>query len=167
MVRIRFEPMEEEDYQRSLERGIPFYANQLVERGLCQKDRALEVSQSDFEQLLPQGLRTPHRHLCNVVDDMTGDHVGEAWYTARDRGGTVEFWIDWIWIEPTYRRRGFATAALRHLEDEARKVGADRTGLSVWLDNPSAVALYAKLGYVISNVRMTKFLVHAVDGGPR
>ena len=166
-VSIRLEPMGEEDYQRSLERGIPFYASQLVERGLCRRDRALEVSRSDFEVLLPQGLRTPHHHLCNVIDGATGEPVGEAWYTSRDRGGKVEFWIDWIWIEPSYRRRGFATATLRRLEEEAREAGADRTGLSVWMDNPGAVALYTKLGYGPASVRMMKHLDRAGEDQPR
>jgi len=157
-VTVRLEPMGEEDYQRSLERGIPYYANQLAERGLCLKERALEVSISDFKELLPQGLKTPNRHLLNVVDQVTGDHVGEAWYTLRDRGGKVEFWIDWIWVEPPYRRRGVASAVLHLLEDEARRVGADRTGLSVWTDNPEAVALYSKLGYATHMMRMSKLL---------
>ena len=77
---------------------------------------------------------------------------------VKERGGKVHFWIDWIWIERQYRRQGFATATLRILEQEARKLGADRTGLTVRTDNPGAVALYSKLGYANERMQMTKLL---------
>jgi len=48
--------------------------------------------------------------------------------------------------------------ALRLLENEALGLGADRTGLSVWTDNPEAIALYTKLGYAMVHMRMTKLI---------
>ena len=155
---VRLEPMSEEDFQKSLARDIPRYAEELVRRGLATEDHALEASRTDFTQFLPNGRETPHHHLSNAVDDAVGARVGEAWYTVQERGGKTQFWIDWVWIEPKHRRQGYATQTLRSLEEEARRAGADRTGLSVWTDNPGAMALYSKLGYTTVHMRMSKSL---------
>ena len=163
--RVRLEPMSEEDLSESVKRSVSRYAAELVKRGISSEEGSLEFSRHDFDQFLPQGLKTPNHHLFNVIDASSNARVGETWYTVQERGGKIQFWIDWIWIEPPHRRHGFATAALRHLEDEARKLGADRTGLSVWMDNPGAVALYTNLGYVTSMMRMSKRLDHANDSG--
>lgn len=79
--------------------------------------------------------------------------MGGTWHTARERSGRVRFWI-----EPQHRRSGFATAVLRALEEEAREWGTDRSGPSVWTDNPEALALYSKLGYVTASMRVIRSL---------
>ncbi len=105
---------------------------------------------------MPNGRETPHHNLSNAVDDAIGARVGEAWYTVQERAGKTQFWIDWVWIEPKHRRQGYATQILRRMEEEARRAGADRIGLSVWTDNPGAMALYSKLGYTTVHMRMSK-----------
>ncbi len=167
VARVRLEPMSEEDYAKSVKRSISRYAAELVQRGLSTKEGSLEVSRQDFERFLPQGLKTPGHHLCNLLEITRNVRVGETWYTVQGRGGKPHFWIDWIWIDAKHRRHGYASQTLRLLEERARQLGADRTGLSVWMDNPGAVALYSKLGYVATNMRMTKLLDRAVEGGPR
>jgi ribosomal protein S18 acetylase RimI-like enzyme len=152
----RLEAMTEEDFQESLERSIQRHATEYARRGLWTEDAALEASRLGFALLLPQGRATPHRRFCNVIEETLGSRVGETWYTVEEKGGKVQFWMDWILIDPPHRRRGHATRVLGLLEEEALRLGADRTGLSVWVDNPGAVALYAKLGYVATNMRMMK-----------
>jgi ribosomal protein S18 acetylase RimI-like enzyme len=155
---IRLEPMDETDFREFVQRTIPRYAARKVERGLWKEEGALETSRADYARLLPQGRETPDHHFCNLRDAASGTRVGEVWYTAPVRGGKVQFWIEWIWVEPEHRRRGYATQALDRLEEEARRLGAERTGLNVWMDNPGAVALYSKLGYTTANMAMTKSL---------
>jgi ribosomal protein S18 acetylase RimI-like enzyme len=155
---IRLESMTEEDFQDSLQRSIRRHATEYARRGPWTQDAALEASRLVFAQFLPQGLATPHHHFSNLVDETSGSRVGETWYTAEEKGGKVQIWIDWIWIDPLHRRRGHATELLGLLEDEALKLGADRTGLSVWADNPGAVALYAKSGYVTVDMRMMRLI---------
>ncbi len=84
--------------------------------------------------------------------------MGETWYTAKEEGGKVQFWVQWLGIDPPYRRRGYATEALGWLEREARKLGSDRLLLTVWMDNPGAIALYSALGYTANNMNMVKRL---------
>jgi ribosomal protein S18 acetylase RimI-like enzyme len=63
-----------------------------------------------------------------------------------------------LWIDPEFRRQGYATQALRLLETEAERRGADRLGLSVRVANEGAVALYSRLGYAASNLHLWKML---------
>jgi ribosomal protein S18 acetylase RimI-like enzyme len=153
---LRLEPMTEEEFQESLARSIARHASDRARRGLWSEAGALEASRAEYDELLPQGRATPSRHFCTLIDNGTGGRVGETWYTVEERGGKVRFWIEWLWIDPAHRRRGHATEALRRLEAEARTLGADRTGLNVWTDNPGAMELYRKLGYTPASLQMMK-----------
>lgn len=155
---VRLEPMSNDDFRRSIERSIPRYADELVTRGRASPASALARSRSDFAELLPQGLATPGYQFRHVVDEPTGERVGETWYTVRSRGPVVDFWVDWIWIEPPHRRRGLATATLRRLEEEAVRLGAVEVGLNVFADNPGAMRLYEKLGYAPMSFHLLKRL---------
>lgn len=157
-VKIRLQPMSEADFEESVGWAIPRRAAELVRRNLATEPTSLATSRAEFSELLPEGWRTPGHHFCVVIEEVSGGRVGETWYDLRENGGKVHFWIDWIWIVPEYRRRGFATSVLRRLEEEARKSGADRVGLSVWADNTGAVALYSKLGFLPTMQRMVKAL---------
>lgn len=159
-VAVRLEPMTDEDLRASLAQAIPRYADELVHRGLATESRALAESRAEFDQLLPEGLATRHRQFRRVLAVSTGARVGEAWFTVEQRAGKTRFWVDWIFVEPELRRRGFATATLRLLEREAASAGADRIGLSAWTDSPGAIALYSKLGFEALNLRMWKRLPH-------
>lgn len=159
---IRFEPMNERDFQDSVQRSIARLAAEYVRRGLWVEESAIGASRKEFARLLPNGRETPDRYFVNVVRAEGGQRVGETWYLVQEQGGKLRFWIDWIWIDPEHRRKGYATATLARLEEEARNRGADRVGLAVWLDNPGAIALYSKLGYVPASMWMMK----PVDRGP-
>ena len=153
---IRLEPMTEADFAGFLERSIPRRAARYASRGVWAEAHAEETSRELYAEYLPQGVSTPGHHLCHLLVEPGGDRVGEVWYTSRNEGGLVQFWIEWIWIEPEHRRRGLATEALRLLEDEARRRGALRVGLEVWLDNPGALELYRRLGYSAVRMSMVK-----------
>ena len=153
---VRLEPMSEADFAQYLARAIPRRAERFASRGIWSEREALDASRETYGRLLPQGVHTPGNHFCHVIDGVSGQRVGEAWYTTRKEGGVLHFWVEWIWIEPEHRRHGYATEALRLLEGEARRLGAPQIGLDVWTDNPGAVELYRKLGYSPALLSMVK-----------
>src|SRR5579863_2144297 len=153
---IRLEPMSEEDFQTSKRRGISIRAEEHIRRGLWTSADAEAASAADFEELLPQGRETPHFHFCNIINELDGSRIGEAWYNVRTKGGKTQFWVDWIWVDPAYRRQGYATQVLWLFEKLATDFGADRVGLHVLADNYVALALYAKIGYQTTNMGMAK-----------
>lgn len=153
---IRLEPMSDEEFGAYLERSIPRRAARYVARGVWTPGESIRASREAYERLLPDGRTTPGNFFCHIVNEADRARVGEVWYTSRDQGGRIQFWIEWIWIEPDHRRRGYASAAIQTLETIARQLGATRTGLDVWSDNPAAIALYEKLGYATVRRAMVK-----------
>jgi ribosomal protein S18 acetylase RimI-like enzyme len=153
---LRLEPMDDASFRTFLERHIARRAERWVQRGIWRPDRALETCRREYAEMLPQGRSTPTHHFLRAVATETGSVVGEAWYRARESGGKIDFYIHWIAIEPEFRRRGYGTYLLQLIEREARRLGADRTTLTVWTDNPGAEAMYRKLGYVVTNVTMAR-----------
>ena len=164
---IRLVPMDEAEFQASLERGIRRHAEDGVGRGSWSEQVALEASWDEFAQLLPQGRETSNRHFVLVIDAEHDRKVGEAWYLCKQEVGRVNFWVDWLWIEPEARRKGYATSVLRLLEIEASAAGADRIGLGVVADNAAAMALYSKLGFRPARLHLEKHLPKAQLEGAR
>lgn len=150
--------MSEAEFQASLARAIERHAEYRTARGIWTPDAAIEASRAEYVELLPNGRATPARHFCHVVDDRDGGIVGETWYRAHPQGGHLQFWVDWIWIDPAHRRKGYATRLLLLLAAMAEKEGADQLGLSVVADNENAIGLYRKLGFSVTRMHMTKRL---------
>jgi GNAT superfamily N-acetyltransferase len=144
---VQLEPMSDDDVRAFLERAIPRRAERFVARGIWTPGRAQEASREIYRRRFPGGRAPPSERLCHIVAASGPGRVGEVWYSVEELGGVVQFWVEWIWVDPLHRRRGYARGALSSLEEEARRIGAPRMGLDVWLDNPGAVRLYETLGY--------------------
>lgn len=56
-------------------------------------------------------------------------------------------YVDELWVEPGYRRRGYAQALMRKADELAIKTCATGVRLYVNVENPAAKALYEKCGY--------------------
>jgi GNAT superfamily N-acetyltransferase len=148
--------MDDAGFRAFRDRAIARRAERWTARGIWRADRALEASRKDYAETFSQGRETPNQNFLDVVEASTGAVVGEAWYRARESGGKIEFWIMWISIWPEHRRKGYGAELLGLLEEEARRLGAERTLLDVWADNPGAFALYTKVGYVLSSRTLVK-----------
>ena len=61
-----------------------------------------------------------------------------------------------IGIFEPYRRRGYATQALRLLEEQVREAGLDEIRLYVFGHNARAWMLYDKTGYTAVSMTMAK-----------
>jgi len=58
------------------------------------------------------------------------------------------WFLEDLYVEPSVRRKGVATAFLEHAEEFARRTGAERLTLATAHDNAAAQGVYRKLGYV-------------------
>jgi len=150
--------MDRAEFDALLERAIPRRAAKWVERGIWTQERALETARKNLAKTLPAGLDTPGNHFLKVLSEEDGRSVGEVWYSTEEEGGKVQFWVEWIEIYTEHRRKGYASEVLQRLEEAAARLGADRIGLTVWNDNPNALRLYSKLGYLPANMNLTKRL---------
>ena len=64
-----------------------------------------------------------------------------------------EIHINNIALRPQYRGRGFGTALLHHVLDQARHLGARRATLEVRAGNTGARRLYERLGFYVAGTR--------------
>ncbi|MSP14518.1 MAG: GNAT family N-acetyltransferase [Chloroflexi bacterium] len=153
---IRLVPMNGEDFQSWLVQTIQEYAAEKVQAGNWSASNALELSQSEFQELLPDGLSTKNQYLFTLVDADLAEKVGMIWFAllAR-RSGREVFIYDFVVFEP-FRRRGYGAQALYALEEKVKELGINRICLHVFGHNHAARALYEKVGYAITNINMSK-----------
>lgn len=152
----RLEPMAQARYDTWLAATIREYATEKVASGNYPDDgTSLERSKAEFDALLPQGLQTSGHEIRSMIDD-DGHAVGYVWFTIESRPqGRVVFIYD-IAVDPEFRRRGHAQAALAAVEEYARANDCIGVMLHVFGSNTGARALYRKAGYDETNVIMLK-----------
>ena len=84
-------------------------------------------------------------------------------YVARDAAAVVAYCAGWVIfdelhinnlaVDPTWRRRGVASALLRFVLAEAQDEGAKRATLEVRRSNEPARRLYERFGFAFAGVR--------------
>jgi ribosomal protein S18 acetylase RimI-like enzyme len=149
-------PFTRSEFEEFLQRNIRHFARERVEAGDWTRREALRLSTRAHRSLLPQGLRTPSHQLRALVDARSGLRVGETWYQVRRIGSSKELWVYWIGIREDQRRKGYGLAALRRLEEEARRRSVKRIALHVFGPNLGARALYAKAGFQVLEEQLGK-----------
>jgi RimJ/RimL family protein N-acetyltransferase len=155
---VAFVEMTGAEFAKWRELSVKEYAADKVRAGNYDEEKALESSEKEFSSFLPEGPKTKGHYLYSVVDERSNERVGIIWY-GETRGGTKDtIWIYDIHMHEQFRGRGYGTAALRLLEDRARGLGKNKIGLQVFAHNERARKLYAELGYVPTNIMMTKDL---------
>ena len=106
-----------------------------------------------------------------ALDEMFDSPVSRVHVARLPPNGVVAFcasWIieeelhiNWLAVDPSFRRRGIAQALLR---ETLRDTGARRATLEVRRSNHPAVALYGKLGFRVTAVRPRYYKNPEEDG---
>jgi ribosomal protein S18 acetylase RimI-like enzyme len=150
---IKLESLQQEDFERFLEREIRGYAEDHVRNGNWPADGALERSRKEFEFYLPDGIRTHDQYLWSLVDD-AGNKIGVLWVQLKDHKAFI---FDFV-IDEEFRGKGFGKQALSVMDEKLRIMGAESVALHVFGDNVSAQELYKKMGFYIVGMNMKKDL---------
>jgi ribosomal protein S18 acetylase RimI-like enzyme len=148
-------PISDAEFATWVDEIVPAYAKDKVASGAWTEVEALEKSRAELGSLLPDGRETKDNYLYSVLAE-TGEHVGMLWFGVKERAGSRIAYVYNIEIESEHRRKGHAQRALQALEHEIRRLGLAGIALHVFGHNTSAQALYAKLGYVPTNINMYK-----------
>lgn len=146
--------MSDAAFERFFDRTVPEYASEKVAAGNWSSEGSLERSKAEFNRLLPDGVRTKDNFLYTITHDDLD--VGAIWLAggeAPSKGFIYELYVD-----EAHRGQGIAYAAMRLLESEALRHGFASLGLHVFGHNRVAQRLYEKLGFVVTNINMTKTL---------
>jgi ribosomal protein S18 acetylase RimI-like enzyme len=148
---VELRPMTPEEYGRWRGPAVADYAQAWVDSGILTPEEAKQRAETQFAELLPDGLDTAQQVFFTPVD---GDEpVGMLWVHFDDGGERRAFIYD-IQVWDHLRRRGYGRAIIEALVDEARRRGARSIGLNVFGSNPGAKALYERAGFEVTATQM-------------
>ena len=95
-----------------------------------------------------------------VAETESGERVGLLWF-GENRNlitGESEAWVYNVSVVSAHRGKGIGGLLMAHAESYARKLGYPSLGLMVAVHNEAARRLYARLGFVESNLVMRRRL---------
>lgn len=153
-------PMPESAFAPFLAAAVADYAADKVAAGSWSAAEALQCSRDEFSGLLPLGLATPDHHLLQIKAGAEGPVVGVLWFHVDRRHGAPTAYVYNVEIDLEWRRQGHASRAFSALEALAHEMGLARIGLHVFGHNPGAQALYARLGFEVTGINMSKRLAN-------
>ncbi|MBO0780737.1 MAG: GNAT family N-acetyltransferase [Ktedonobacteraceae bacterium] len=154
---VQLVPMSESEFQEYLSYAVAEYAQGHVEAGGWTQDEALQRATDEYRQLLPDGV-TSKSHYLYTIRNEEGQNVGMLWLAVRPRGKGSEAFIYDVRISEQFQRRGYGSQAFRAMEEKVRELGLNSISLHVFGHNHPARQMYQKLGYIETNVLMTKKL---------
>jgi ribosomal protein S18 acetylase RimI-like enzyme len=157
MVQIFKTP--EQDYDHIIRYSISEYGRDLEQTEGLDAQVALEKSQQEFVEMLPQGYQTEDHEFYTLARD-SGEEVGFIWLTFEADEGRV--FLSDIEIYPEYQHQGLGTEAMQFIENLARERGFQEIELSVFKHNPVGIAFYKKLRYQLMYEEESYFEMHKV-----
>lgn len=143
---IKFTPMTDEDFAAFLRKSVPEYAYDQMRAGNWTANEAATRARAEFQQMLPQGPRTPNAYLRTILDE-DDRKVGMLWYFVDvNRSRKTAFLIDFF-IFPEGRRKGYEAQAFELFENEAQSLGVERVELQVFKHKAEELQLYRENNY--------------------
>lgn len=155
---VRLVPMSLQEFEEFMIISMNDQAQGQVTAGEWKAEEAqgnIERLRSEF---LPNGLATPNHYFFTIEEPTTSAKVGGLWYTVMEQAGKRLVFVVDIQIYSEHRRRGYGSQAFMAMEDKVREMGIASIGLHVFKHNPSARAMYEKLGYTGTDESMSKKL---------
>jgi RimJ/RimL family protein N-acetyltransferase len=162
---VRLVPMNESEFHAYRKDAIVQSACDHIKAGKWMPGEALRLAEQEDQRLLPEGLASPNHYLFTIEDEWSGIKVGALWFAVRDGGTGPEVFVYDVRIIEEFRRRHYGTAAFLALESHVRKLGLTTISLHVFGHNLAARTMYEKLGYVTTNVLMSKTLSRSGGSG--
>lgn len=155
---VRLVPMSPTEFEAYLESSVQEYAQEHVRAGNWSAEKALQMAEESFHRLLPDGLATANQYLLTIEDETLGEKVGVLWFAVEEREAGPRAFVYDVQVDEAYRRQGYGTLAFEALERKVRELGLTRIMLHVFGHNRAARAMYAKLGYEVVDLIMSKTL---------
>ncbi len=151
-------PMDEIEYQQFLDYAITNYAEEKVQAGNYAPTDTMALSTQEYQELLPDGVKTKDNFLLMIAEQALDQPVGFAWLTIQQTGSLRYLTLVNILIYEAFRSQGYGTQALQLIEEKGRVLGLERIILHAFGHNQRARSLYERLGYRTTNVHMAKDL---------
>ena len=153
---VRLVQMMATEFQAYLARAVDDYAQEHVQAGNWLPEEAHQKSAQEFAHLLPDGIASQDQHLFSIEEGSSGMKIGMVWFAVNRRGSHLSAFIYDFIIDEAYRGQGYGRQALAALDAQAASMGIESIALHAFAHNPTAIALYQKMGYAITDVHMSK-----------
>ena len=150
---IKLEPLQQDDFERFLEREIRGYAEDHVRNGNWPSQGSIERSRKEFEHYLPDRIHSKDQYLYSIVDD-NDNKIGVLWVQVKDQKAFI---FDFV-IDEAFRGKGYGKQALAAMDEKLKSMNANSVELHVFGDNIAAQGLYKKAGFQITGMHMRKAL---------
>jgi ribosomal protein S18 acetylase RimI-like enzyme len=150
---VKLEPIQQEEFERFLEREIRSYAEDHVRNGNWPAEDALERSRKEFEHYLPNGIHSQDQYLYSIIDE-NNNKIGVLWVQVKDQ---KSFIFDFV-IDEVFRGKGYGKQALIAVDEKLKSMDIESMSLHVFGDNIAAQELYKKAGFQITGIHMKKTL---------
>ncbi|WP_438492958.1 GNAT family N-acetyltransferase [Paenibacillus sp. IHBB 3054] len=155
---IKLVQMDEIAFQFFWSQSTRDYAEDKIKAGAWDAETALRQSQEEMVRFLPQGLHTDGAYLYSVMETESNTQAGYIWFNVTEARTGREAFIYDIYIFEPYQGKGYGKQALLALDESAREMGVSKIGLHVFGQNNRAFELYKKMGYLVTDITMSKTL---------
>lgn len=146
--------MNEEEFKRYISYAIEDYAKDKIASGNWNEDEAIDLSIKSFEEELPKGEKTENNYMFSIFhNDIL---IGMIWFLQKSPATPNEGFIYDFVIFEHYQGKGYGKKAMKEVEIIAKELGINKIGLHVFGHNKIARGLYEKMGYEITNIKMSK-----------
>lgn len=150
---MELHPISSSEFELYLASAVKKYEEEMITIGMPEKQASIQAKQS-FERLLPEGIITMGRFLCNAYDG--NQKVGFIWYGIRSK---ITAFIYDFYIEEAYQRQGYGTKVMLECEKAVKDKGLSIIDLHVFGHNIGARKLYESLDYHPTSIQMRKNLI--------
>jgi ribosomal protein S18 acetylase RimI-like enzyme len=157
MTEIEIRPITEQEFNTWKAASRENYAKEKEKEGLSAADARAE-SEASFKRHLSEGINTPGHHVYSVVLRNSGAVVGTLWWGMQKQGTSQIPWIFDIVLDPSQRGKGLGRKLMELAQADVKAKGFGTLGLHVFGHNKVARSLYESLGFVTTNVVMSKKL---------
>ncbi|MFO3790450.1 GNAT family N-acetyltransferase [Bacillus mojavensis] len=154
---LTLEDMTVEEFKAFRGMSVQNYAKQNIASGTWTEKEAMEKSEQAYEKMIPHGRNSSNHTFWNITNEQ-GERIGWLWLYADPLHPQKEAFIYSFGLYEAYRGKGLAQLALQTLDGRAREMGVERLALHVFAHNETAVHLYQKMGYIMTNIKMRRQL---------
>lgn len=141
------QPMSEAEYAAFYQTSLEHHVEELIRKENMPPEEAEAETKAELAEMLPEGLSTPDNCLFQVLAEDTG--VGYLWFLTELTEGVKQLFLCDFTIDPPFRGKGYARAALAEMEKLALELECKECVLFVENENKAAESLYFQCGYQV------------------
>ena len=103
---MTLKPMSIEQYGAFVEVSAESHAADNVASGRWRQEEAAQLSRSELNKLLPQGIATPEHFFYELTAEGSCSVIGFVWLSSMPRGASKVAFLFQLFVYPEHRRRG-------------------------------------------------------------